>query len=52
MTQYVTVEDLEIINFALESDDSNVLIKKTPKGIRIIRETIKTLKNKEFKTEE
>lgn len=51
MNRYVTPDDLDAINFVLDSNDSNVLIKRTPKGIKIIRETIRVIKNKEIEVE-
>lgn len=46
MTQKITKDDLDIINKALETG-SDVLIRKTNKGIRIVEERTKLLKRKD-----
>lgn len=46
MTQYITEEDLDVINIALASG-ADVVIKTTRQGVKILRETVNVLKKKD-----
>lgn len=48
---YIDNGDIEIINFALESG-SDVRIQRTPRGVRILRDTVKVMKRKDMPDED
>lgn len=46
MTQYITQEDLDIINLALSSG-ADVIIKTTQTGVKILKESATVLRKKD-----